>query len=67
MKSEHDMPMMKGKTHDARKSQPKSAGTTKNEITMGNYKRKKAKTGGLEPRKKNAKPAGTTKNESTMM
>ncbi len=67
MKSEHDMPMMKGKTCDARKKQPAAAKGGKREDTMMNYQGKKAKTGGLDPRKKNAKPATGGKSENTMM
>ena len=65
--NEFDFAKGKGKTQDARKRQPKAAGTTKNDATMINYKGKKANTGGLDARKKNAKPTPCGVFQSTLM
>lgn len=67
MKKDYNIAVGKGKTHDARKSQPKSAKGGSREDTLMNYKGKKAKTGGLDPRKKNAKPAVGGKSENKMI
>jgi hypothetical protein len=67
MAKEYDIAVGKGKTHDARKSQPGAAAGGKREDTLMNFTAPKPKCGYLDPRKKVAKPAGTTTNQSTMI